>query len=148
MNRDPAQSLATALGASGARITRQRRVVLDVLDHAPAHLNAREVLRRAREADPGIDRATVYRTLLLLKRAGLIDELDLLHMEGEQHYYERRGESDHVHICCVACGRVEELDTHLVADLIVTIRQTTGFEADSVRIEVKARCPDCISPPA
>jgi len=46
------------------------------------HLDASQLLRRARKIDPGIDRVTVYRTLKLLKRHGLIDELDLMHLQG------------------------------------------------------------------
>jgi Fur family ferric uptake transcriptional regulator len=45
--------------------------------------------------DPRIDRSTVYRTIDMLKRRGLIDELDLMHIEGEKHYYEVKTNHDH-----------------------------------------------------
>jgi len=49
---------------------------------AKTHLDASQLLRKARKVDPGIDRVTVYRTLGLLKRHGLVDELDLMHLQG------------------------------------------------------------------
>src|SRR6185437_199119 len=41
-----------------------------------------------------VDRATVYRTVDMLKRHGLVDELDLMHLQGEKHYYEVRTRRD------------------------------------------------------
>jgi len=138
-------SLATILADRGVRLTRQRRIVLDLLDNSTTHLNATNLLALAREQDERINRATVYRTVNTLKRAGLIDELDLLHMEGEQHYYERRKASDHVHICCKSCGRVQELETELVAQLADAIFKQTGFLTSGIRIEARAKCPDCLA---
>ena len=84
--------LQAELMSRGLRMTRQRRTILRVVETARQHLDASQILRRARKVDPAIDRVTVYRTLNLLKRHGLIDELDLMHMEGEKHFYERRPE--------------------------------------------------------
>jgi Fe2+ or Zn2+ uptake regulation protein len=62
---------------------------------ATKHLDASQILRKARTVDASVDRSTVYRTLDLLKRQGLIDELDLMHLKGEGHYYERKLGRDH-----------------------------------------------------
>ncbi len=62
---------------------------------------------------PQIDRVTVYRTLGLLKRHGLIDELDLMHMQGEKHFYERRPQRDHIHMACLRCGKITEFESDL-----------------------------------
>ena len=61
----------------GVRMTRQRRIILGVMETADQHLDAGMILRKARKLDPSIDRVTVYRTLKLLKRHGLVDELEL-----------------------------------------------------------------------
>src|SRR5439155_24845966 len=82
--------LQSELMSRGLRMTHQRRTILTVVETAKQHLDAAQILRQARCLDPGIDRVTVYRTLRLLKRHGLIDELDLMHMQGEKHFYERR----------------------------------------------------------
>jgi len=55
----------------------------------------------------------VYRTLKLLKRHGLIDELDLMHLQGEKHFYERRPQRDHLHMACLRCGKILEFESDL-----------------------------------
>ncbi len=69
-------------------MTAQRRAILKVIETASKHLDASQILRKARALDASVDRSTVYRTLDLLKRQGLIDELDLMHLKGEGHYYD------------------------------------------------------------
>ncbi len=68
----------------------------------------RRNLRRAQRLDASVDRSTVYRTLQLLKRQGSIDELDLMHIHGEGHYYERKLNRDHIHMACLRCGKISE----------------------------------------
>src|SRR5207245_6236381 len=90
--------LQAELISRGLRMTRQRRTILSVVETAQQHLDASQLLRRARKIDPGIDRVTVYRTLKLLKRHGLIDEMDLMHLQGGNHCYARRLQSERLHI--------------------------------------------------
>lgn len=59
---------------------------MSVMERASKHLDASQILRKAQRIDVSVDRSTVYRTLRLLKRQGLIAELDLMHLNGEGHY--------------------------------------------------------------
>src|SRR5437764_14967208 len=104
--------LQAELISRGLRMTRQRRTILSVVETAQQHLDASQLLRRARKIDPGIDRVTVYRTLKLLKRHGLIDELDLMHLQGEKHFLERRQQRDHLNMACQLCGNILEFAQH------------------------------------
>jgi len=56
-------------------LTRQRRVILQVMDDAEQHLDVDQILERAQKIDSGVHLVTVYRTIDLLKKHGLIDEL-------------------------------------------------------------------------
>ncbi|MEJ2010561.1 MAG: transcriptional repressor [Acidobacteriota bacterium] len=69
------RSVASQLRQHGLRLTRQRRVIAEVLQQAGEHLDAPEVLRRARKQIPGLHLATVYRALESLKKLGIIDEV-------------------------------------------------------------------------
>ena len=89
--------LQAHFGERGIRMTQQRRAILSVIETATKHLDAAQILRKAQKIDPSVDRSTVYRTLGLLKRQGLIDELDLMHINGEGHYYERNEPRPHSH---------------------------------------------------
>lgn len=143
MTDHPSMSLTTELSNQGFRLTRQRRILLNVLENTPTHLTARNLLREAQQIDPTINRATVYRMLALLKQAGLIDELDLLHLQGEEHYYERRRPRTHLHIGCGRCGTIQEMETELIEKLAAEIRQRTGCSVSAIRVEVRGVCPAC-----
>ena len=92
----------------GIRLTRQRQLLLDLIEASGEHLDAEALYNLAHQRDPKLNRVTVYRTLKLLKEGGLVDELDLMHFVGDQHYYETRRKQEHAHIICLRCGRVEE----------------------------------------
>ncbi len=110
-DNEPAGRLQKELSSRGIRLTRQRRVVLQVMENASSHMDAGEILERAQKIDADIRLVTVYRTLDLLKGFGLIDELDLLHLRGHRHYYESHGPRDHIHVACIRCGKVSVRDT-------------------------------------
>ncbi len=135
--------LLAALEERGVRLTRQRRVILQVMDSAEAHLDAGSILRRARKLDPRVHRVTVYRTLDLLKRHGLIDELDLLHLRGDQHYYESHGPRDHIHIACLRCGKVREFESRLFEQLKRQIERDCGIKITVTRTEIGGYCEHC-----
>lgn len=129
----------------GVRMTRQRRTILGVIETASQHLDAAQILRRAHKLDSGIDRVTVYRTIRLLKRHGLVDELDLLHLEGEKHYYERRPQRDHLHMACVRCGKILEFESNLFERLKGQIQRDCQFHILVTRVEIGGYCAQCRS---
>ena len=135
--------LQAALADRGVRLTRQRRVLLQVMDSAERHLDAGSILRRAQKIDPRVHRVTVYRTLDLLKRHGLIDELDLLHIRGHQHYYESHGPRDHIHIACLRCGKVREFESRLFEQLKRQIERDCGIKVTVTRTEIGGYCDAC-----
>ena len=97
-----------SLREKGVRLTRQREILLDLIDKSGQHLDAERLYQLARERDPKLNRVTVYRTLKMLKESGLVDELDLMHYGGDQHYYETRLKQEHAHVICLRGGTVEE----------------------------------------
>jgi Fur family ferric uptake transcriptional regulator len=135
--------LQAELMSRGLRMTRQRRTILSVVETAKQHLDASQLLRRARRLDPQIDRVTVYRTLGLLKRHGLIDELDLMHMQGEKHYYERRPQRDHIHMACLRCGKITEFESDLFDRLKGQIQRDCRFHIVVTRLEIGGYCAHC-----
>jgi Fur family ferric uptake transcriptional regulator len=135
--------LQRELGARGIRLTRQRRVLLQVMETARRHLDAGEILERAQKIDSNITRVTVYRTIDLLKRQGLIDELDLLHLRGDRHFYESHGPRDHIHVACMRCGKVREVESPLYEELKRQISRDCDIEITVSRTEVGGVCSDC-----
>lgn len=124
-------------------MTEQRRAILSVIETASKHLDASQILRKAQKVDPSVDRSTVYRTLGLLKRQGLIDELDLMHLNGEGHYYERKLGRDHIHMACLRCGKITEFVSERFDSLKSELEQEIRFHILVARLEVGGYCINC-----
>jgi Fur family transcriptional regulator, ferric uptake regulator len=137
------RALLDDLVSKGIRLTAQRRALIEVIQESREHLDAASLLALARKREPNLDRATVYRTLELLKKLRLIDELDLMHLEGEKHYYEVKTKSDHVHLACFRCGRIEEFSSPIFERLKAEISEQAGFTIRVTRVEVGGNCRAC-----
>ncbi len=135
--------LQAQLEAKGIRLTRQRKVLLQVMESAQRHLDADAILDRAQKIDANIHRVTVYRTIDLLKRHGLIDELDLLHIRGDRHYYESHAQREHIHVACLRCGKVREFESPLYDKLKKEIERDCGIKIEVSRTEVGGYCDAC-----
>lgn len=127
----------------GIRMTQQRRAILQVMETASKHLDAAQILRKAKKIDPSVDRSTVYRTLKLLKRNGLIDELDLMHIHGEGHYYERKLNRDHIHMACLRCGKIMEFVSDIFENLKQQVEKDCRFKIMVSRLEIGGYCTSC-----
>lgn len=135
-------TLSDRLAARGIQLTARRRIVLEILEQTGRHLDAASLLAEARKRLP-IDRATIYRTLDLLKKEGLIDEPDLMHLRGEMHYYEARSGNEHFHLGCFGCGHVEEMATPLFEELKAQAAQSKDFAIETARLEIGGYCSRC-----
>lgn len=127
----------------GVRLTRQRKLLLDLIDTSGKHLDADTLYQMAKEKDQKLNRVTVYRTLKMLKEGGLVDELDLAHFEGEKHYYETRLKREHAHIICLRCGRVEEFFGEQLSAVKGSVASQFGFEIVFARTEIGGYCSHC-----
>ena len=141
------KDLAELAREHGFRLTSQRKLIFSILESAPTHLNVKEILEQARRVDPGIDPVTIYRNLAVLKKLGVVDELDLLHLQGDQHYYEARQERAHSHVACVQCGKVMEFSSPAMDKIAAEIRDELSFQIAFMRIEVGGTCSDCRKKP-
>ncbi len=139
----PAAGIKDSLRERGVRLTRQRRILLDLIDQSGRHLDAESLYQMAKEKDPKLNRVTVYRTLKLLKEGGLVDELDLMHYGGDQHYYETRLKQEHAHVICLRCGKVEEFFGEPLQKLRRQVESHFGFQIVLARTEIGGYCPHC-----
>src|SRR5271167_4771526 len=135
--------LQAHLADRGIRMTGPRRAILRVMEMATKHLDAAQLLRKAQKLDASVDRSTVYRTLKLLKRQGLIDELDLMHIHGEGHYYERKLNRDHIHMACLRCGKIMEFVSDIFEKLKGQVEKDCRFRIVVSRLEIGGYCAAC-----
>jgi Fur family transcriptional regulator, ferric uptake regulator len=136
-------SIQESLKQRGFRLTRQRRILLDLIDETGRHLDVERLYELALQKDPKLNRVTVYRTIKTLKDAGLIDELDLMHWDGGQHYYETRTKQEHAHVVCLRCGKVQEFFGPPLRKLRRQVEATLYFQVLTARTELGGYCAEC-----
>lgn len=132
-----------ALKRGGHRLTPQRQFILQVLERAGHHLSAEEICEQIQVSYPGMSLSTVYRTLDLLARLGLVLEARL---GSDRRVYElAREEGEHTHLICRDCGAVSHptaLDLRLLS---ARLSAETGYDAIAVDVVATGRCPGCAS---
>jgi Fur family ferric uptake transcriptional regulator len=133
--------LEQELRKSGVRVTAQRSVILETVAHLGRHASASEVFERARQRLPGLNQATVYRTLDNLHQVGMIDFLD---REGQPLRFALRDRaSPHCHLVCRNCGAVLEVDAGEFQRLAHSLERSHGFAAEIDHLTLNGLCRRC-----
>ncbi len=122
------------------RMTGNRQVVLEVLRNTTAHPTAQQVFLAAREQQPQIGFATVYRTLDLLVQHGLAQEV-YRDKDGAAHY--DANVSRHDHAICNRCGKIVDVSAPLHALAYAIIERSAGFRIDWHATAFTGLCADC-----
>ena len=139
---DLVQRAKAALTRTGGRMTRQRRVILEVLQESDTHLTAKDLYLRAHERDPGVTLSTVYRTLELCKNLGLIRTRRLSRDPGPE-WYEPAQDEEHHHFVCMKCGRVIEFEAPEVAQITRRLMLEHGITEAHASLSVHGICAAC-----
>ena len=121
-------------------MTQQRDVLLDVIEHAGEHLDADGLYQLARKRDNRISLSTVYRTLALLKRHDLVDEL---HLSEEHHHYEAKTAEQHYHFVCTSCGDVKEFGGDAADRLRDELKREHDFSVTLMQLDISGLCARC-----
>jgi Fe2+ or Zn2+ uptake regulation protein len=128
------------LRSSGHRLTRQRKLVLEILQDSREHLDADMIYNRAKARDPNIGIATIYRSLALLKEAGLVQE----HRLGENHgHFETTQSRPHYHFTCLKCGKVVEFESPQVMKAARQLCKNEGLQVTQVQLHLSGCCSEC-----
>jgi Fur family transcriptional regulator, peroxide stress response regulator len=128
------------LKEKGYKLTPQRLEIIDLLSRDTTHASAMDILKKVCKKAPQISLSTVYYTLDILKREGLIRELE---------FYDRDNRydvniSNHLNLICTKCGKIEDF----VEELPVSsqaVEKKTGFKPFKMRYEYYGYCNECRS---
>ena len=139
---DPLTVLRDYVATRGLKFTRQREVIAETFFRSGGHLKVEDLLERAREVDPQVSLATVYRTMKLLTECGLASP----HRFGDRHtrYEPAEGEDEHHdHLICTACQRIVEFYDPRIEALQEQVAAANGFRVTSHRMELYGICDAC-----
>jgi Fur family ferric uptake transcriptional regulator len=122
-----------------ARVTRQRRAVLEALRRAHGPVSAKDLHARL---DRGVGLATVYRAL-----QGLVDSgrVDVFRRQSGEALFRLCNPVHHHHLVCQRCGQVVEIDTCEVELWASRVAHRHGFTISGHQADVFGVCAACRS---
>ena len=135
---DIEQTLISSLQDKGYKLTPQRREIIRLLSRNKSHPGAMEILREVRKIVPRISMSTVYYTLDMMKKEGLIRELEYYDTDNR---YEINV-SDHINLVCTRCRKITDF-TGNMPSFSKAVEKETGFKPASMRFEYYGICRNC-----
>ncbi len=144
MSSHTIQSLKAELNQKGWRLTPQREEILKVFQTLPRgnHLSAEDLYHRLKAQGSRTSLSTIYRTLKLMARMGILRELELA--EGHKHYeLNQPYPHHHHHLVCVKCNRTIEFKSDSVLKIGSKTAHTEGYRLLDCQLIVHAVCPEC-----
>jgi len=133
------EQISTQIRSRGFRLTPQRLIILQVLQHSSGHLTPVEVYDRAGHDMPGLTETTVYRTLEFLSKNGFAL---VAHVGSGKLVYEVAGH-DHHHVICRGCASEMEVPHEQLEALYKNIEQSTGYRLTTSHLTFFGVCPAC-----
>lgn len=135
---NPVSQLEVTLKSHHQSLTRPRLTVFEALqDTEPRTMH--EIIEACR---PAIDRASVYRTITLFEKLGIVQRLHI----GWKYKIELSNafQHHHHHLSCVSCGLIIPLpEDIIVEDRLIRLATSRGFVAQDHQLEIRGLCKEC-----
>jgi len=125
----------------GLRYTPEREAILREILEIDGHFDVDELYLRFKKKGSKISKASIYRTIPLLIKAGFIQEVYT--QEGHAHYEVTLNKQPHLHLICISCKKVKEIEDNKLVELIKTYEKESKFSFFSYHLEIFGICPDC-----
>lgn len=130
------------LKEQGLPVTQQREAVADIVFSSQGHLSVEDIEAALKRIGERIGKATIYRTMEILVRSGLVEEHDF--GEGFKRYEHLFGQQPvHEHLICTNCSRVIEFQSPEVVRLQEETAHQHGFLPTRHRLEIYGICANC-----
>ncbi len=137
------------LKEQGFRITRPRKLVLELLDEAATALSAYEIKDALDAAGEKVDTVSVYRILECFDQQGLIHrvmssgKVKKCLLEDESHCQLKQKEHCHHLLICQRCQRIEEVHCSGIDALVQSLQSQLSFKIEAHHLEFTGLCQRC-----
>lgn len=122
-------------------VTPQREAIARVVLHSERHLSADDIERELAVLGVMVGTATIYRTLEVLVRSGLVMARDF--GEGFRRYEPARDAPQHEHLICTVCNRVTEFRDERLERMTTLLAEANGFARQRHRLVIEGVCAEC-----
>lgn len=132
-------SIINALRNKGYKATPQRIAISRFTLSSKDHPTAQTIYNEVRKVYPTVSLATVYKTIQILKGAGLIQEMSS--SQGQTRF-----DSDikpHINLVCLKCGSIEDWEDSIVPGIIAKAAASTNFTVIGQSFDVYGICQSC-----
>lgn len=134
------QTWLDSLQASGYRITRSRRAVVEVMASSSFICNPMEIYLQAVKRHPGLGLVTVYRTLEKLEELELVERV---HLSKDCHSYIAAAQGHQHLIICTRCNRAEHFSGDDFSPLMADVGTNRGFTVEDHWLQLFGICDAC-----
>jgi Fur family ferric uptake transcriptional regulator len=131
------------------RMTKPREVVLSVLNNSSGHLTAEEVFEIARKLYPGIGFASVYRSLKLFEKNGIVESVSITGKKKRRYQLKKKPQIAKIHLVCTNCSDIKDFseDSKEVQKFLKEIKELLSkkynFKLSSFEMQIFGKCEDC-----
>src|SRR5258708_39983938 len=129
-----------ALREAGYKLTNPRLTILELLGESGGHITSAELLSLVEQRAPSIGRASVFRTLDLMTRLGII----WTSVQGGStvHYMLMPG-GHHHHIVCTNCNKLIAFGDCRLDALMSQVEKKYGVQGAGQLLALYGRCKEC-----
>jgi len=137
---DVITEIRSTLRKANLRITPQRVAICEYLTHNNNHPTALMIYDQVKVSHPNISLMTVYNTLNALNQQGVISEIGKFR---DEHKRFDNITDPHLHLMCVQCGKIEDLQLNLLQRVEEQVFVDTGFIVDRSKLIYYGVCKSC-----
>lgn len=141
LRHDPRAAFREFLAREGLRCTPEREAILEVVFSIHRHFDADDLYEQLRQRQHRVSRATIYRTLDLLVKSGLVAAIDF--GDGRSSFEHVYGHEHHDHLICTVCGRTIEFEEPRIERLQEEVCTQLGFAAHRHSLRIFGVCRQC-----
>ena len=127
------------LRQNGYKVTPQRLAVYEALANTKQHPSAEMLFGTLQPKYPSMSFATVYKTVEILNKLGLIQIINT----GEDSFRYDADISEHSHVQCTVCGRVDDVPALNDRSLVVKVEEASGYSIDKHQFYFFGVCEKC-----
>ncbi len=135
------ETLAGYLRTKNLRPTRERYLLLEEIMRTNGHFDADTLYMSLSRRGLKASRATVYNTLELLVRCGIISKYRFA--ENHSRYEKAFGRPRHDHLICLECGEIIEFVSPKLSRIEREVCEEHNFTMRNSTLQIFGTCPSC-----